>query len=83
MMTHHMASQAEAGAATQSLRRHTDGSAFLTPSQLAARWAWHEESVRRAIRQRRLGSVVVGRRRLVPIEEIEQVEREGFIARAA
>jgi hypothetical protein len=57
--------------------------AFYTPAHIAARWSWHEESVRRAIRQRRMGSVVVGRRRLVPVEEIERVEREGFIARAA
>ena len=55
---------------------------YFTPAQIAARWSWHVESVRRAIRQRRLGSVIVGRRRLVPGEELEAFERQGFIARA-
>lgn len=53
-----------------------------TPTQLADRWHWHPESVRRALRERRLASIVIGRRRLIPASEIERVEREGFIARA-
>lgn len=60
-----------------------DRTALLTPAAIAARWSWHEESVRRVLRERRLASIIIGRRRLVPVEEIERVEREGFIARAA
>lgn len=62
--------------------RATDGTAHFTPAQLAARWGWHVESVRRAIRQRRFESVVISRRRLVPVVEIERVEAEGRLARA-
>ena len=42
--------------------RATDGSKFFTPAQLARRWGWHVESVRRAIRQRRIESVIISRR---------------------
>ena len=41
----------------------TDGRLFLTPAQIAARWGYHEESVRRMLRRRQLGSVLLGRRR--------------------
>jgi hypothetical protein len=57
--------------------------ALKTPAWIAARWSWNVESVRRAIRQRRMESVVIGRRRLVALEEIERIENEGRIARAA
>jgi len=60
----------------------TDRIKFLTPRQVADRWGWHVESVRRAIRQRRIESVIIYRRRLVPIAEIERIEAEGRIARA-
>jgi len=53
-----------------------------TPAQLASRWHWHPESVRRALRERRLASFIIGRRRLIPASEIERIEREGFIQRA-
>jgi hypothetical protein len=59
-----------------------DGSKFFTPRQVADRWFWHVESVRRAIRQRRIESVVISRRLLVPVAEIERIETEGRIARA-
>lgn len=62
--------------------RKTDGSKFLTPQQVADRWGWHVESVRRAIRQRRIASIILSRRRLVPLPEIERTEAEGLIARA-
>ena len=39
------------------------------------------ESVRRAIRQRRIESVIIFRRRLVPVVEVERIEAEGRIAR--
>lgn len=54
---------------------------YMTPKELAFRWHWHQESVRRLLRERRLASIVVGRRRLVPIAEILRVEQSGFIAR--
>jgi hypothetical protein len=56
---------------------------FRTPAQTAHRWHWHPESVRRAIRERRIASIIIGRRRLIPIAEIERIEREGFVARTA
>ena len=74
---------AESGTAENKTPRKTDGSKYLTPRQVADRWAWHVESVRRAIRQRRIESVVISRRLLVPIAEIERIEAEGRIARAA
>lgn len=61
----------------------TDGSKFFTPHQIANRWGWHVESVRRAIRQRRIESVIISRRRLVALTEIERIETEGLIARTA
>ena len=63
--------------------RQTDGSKHFTPQQLADRWGWHVENVRRAIRQRRLASIVVFRRRLVPVAEIERIEAEGRVACSA
>jgi hypothetical protein len=62
---------------------HTDGSKFFTPRQVADRWGWHAESIRRAIRARRIESVIISRRRLVPIAEVERIEAEGRIVRAA
>jgi hypothetical protein len=59
----------------------TDGRTFLTSAQIAARWGWHEESVRRKIRRRELGSVLVGRRRLVLLAEVELLERQGAVPR--
>jgi len=71
------------GPAASKTTRGADGSKFFTPAQLARRWGWHVESVRRAIRQRRIESVVISRRLLVPVAEIERIETEGHIARAA
>ena len=62
--------------------RATDSSAYFTPAQIAARWGWHVESVRRAIRQRRIESNVIFNRLLVPISEIERIETEGRILRS-
>ena len=73
---------ATSGIAATKIPRKTDGSKYLTPRQVADRWAWHVESVRRAIRQRRIEYVVISRRLLVPLAEIERIEMEGRIARA-
>lgn len=61
----------------------TDPRPPSTPTQLANRWHWHPESVRRALRERRIASIIVSRRRLIPASEIDRIESEGFIARAA
>jgi len=63
------------------ISRKTDGSKFLTPHQIADRWGWHPESIRRAIRERRIESAIISRRRLVPLTEIERIETEGHMAR--
>lgn len=75
--------QAAPGDARKFKSRATDGSKYLTPHQLAERWGWHTESVRRMLRERRMASVIVSRRRLVPLSEIERTEAEGCITRAA
>jgi hypothetical protein len=66
-----------------SIRKHptTDGSKFFTTGQVASRWGWHPESVRRAIRQRRIEAVIISRRVLVPIAKVERSESEGRMAR--
>lgn len=61
----------------------TDRSKFLTPQQLADRWGWHVESVRRAIRQGRIPAHVIWRRLLISITEVERIEAAGKIAHAA
>lgn len=43
----------------------------------------HEESIRRMLRQRRLDSIILYRRRLIPLAEILRLEAEGRVARAA
>ena len=55
----------------------------FTARELAARWRWHPESLRRMARQRRIETIVIGRRRLFPLAEVERVEAEGRIARVA
>lgn len=57
----------------------TDGKTFLCPSQIASRWGWNEESVRRAIREGRIRSIILWRRRLVEVSEIERIETEGRV----
>ena len=54
---------------------------FYTPFEVAKRWHFHEESVRRILRERRMASIVIGRRRLIEDVEIERVEREGSLPR--
>ena len=82
-MVHNISKPADSASVTKKSSRKTDGTRFLTPQQIADRWAWHVESIRRAIRQRRLASVVISRRRLVPLAEVERTEVEGLIARVA
>ena len=73
---------AESATAITKQARKTDGSKFFTPDQIGGRWAWHTESIRRAIREGRIASVIISRRRLVPISEIERLEAEGMVPRA-
>ena len=76
-------SPAETGNATKFKPRKTDCSKYFTPRQVAERWGWHVESVRRAIRQRRIPAVVISRRLLVPVADIERIEAEGRLSTAA
>jgi len=66
---------------TKRKARKTDGTKYMTPCQVADRWAWHVESVRRAIRQRRIEFVVISRRLLVPLTEVERIELGGRVTR--
>jgi hypothetical protein len=56
-----------------------DVTTHLTPRMLGQRWFMHEESIRRKLRRRELQSVIIGRRRLIPISEIERVEAAGTV----
>lgn len=61
-------------------RRHTKartGPPYLTPAQVAARWGWHVESVRRWARARKLARTRVSRRVLIPLATIEAIEAQG------
>jgi excisionase family DNA binding protein len=68
---------------SNSRRRQTDGTAFFTPHQVAGRWSFHPESVRRLVRKGQIAAVILGRRVLIPLAEIQRIENEGRIARAA
>jgi hypothetical protein len=72
---------ADSATITTKSSRRTDGSKFFTPDQAGGRWGWHPESIRRAIRQKRIASIIISRRRLIPISEIERIEAEGLITR--
>jgi len=61
----------------------TDNRPPFTPTQVAARWSMHVESIRRMLRQRRLASIIIARRRLIPASEVERSETQGLITRAA
>lgn len=40
----------------------------------------HTESIRRMLRQHRMESLIIARRRLIPLSEIRRVEAEGRVA---
>lgn len=52
---------------------------FLTPSEVAARWRWHPESVRRWTRLGKLPIVKISRRTLIPLAAVEAIEADGRI----
>jgi Helix-turn-helix domain len=52
---------------------------FLTPTELAHRWRWHPESIRRWTRLGKLPLVKISRRTLIPLSAIEAIERDGSI----
>lgn len=49
---------------------------LLTVSDLAERWQFHPESIRKMIRQGRVPSVIIGRRKRVPLAAVEAFERD-------
>jgi excisionase family DNA binding protein len=51
---------------------------FLTPAQLSDRWLFHPETIRRKLREGQIRALTIGRRRLIPIEEVEKIENESF-----
>jgi 3-methyladenine DNA glycosylase AlkD len=54
--------------------KSADAKPYLTPAQLAARWGFHVESVRRLVRRESWPVVWVGRRILIPIPFAEKYE---------
>jgi hypothetical protein len=63
--------------------RRTDQNKFFSPAQVAKQWGYHTGSVRRLIRRGQIESVIISRRRLIPIAEIEKVEAQGQVKRNA
>jgi len=53
--------------------------AFLTPTEVARRWRWHPESVRRWTRLGKLPIVKISRRTLIPLAAVEAIEADGRI----
>lgn len=51
---------------------------YFTPGQLAERWGFHVESVRRLLRLGKLPRVWIGRRLLIPAEAVKEYERDGL-----
>ncbi len=49
------------------------------PRDVAKRWMFHPETIRRKIRNGEIGSIIIGGRRLVPEEEVLRVEAEGSV----
>ena len=49
---------------------------FLTTAQLAERWHYHQESIRRLVREGELSCVRLGRQVRLPVEEIERYEQQ-------
>jgi hypothetical protein len=52
---------------------------FMSPADLAARWLWHPESARRFLRAGRLPSIIIGRRRLVSLDDVIKYEEESTV----
>jgi excisionase family DNA binding protein len=52
---------------------------FITPHQLADRWQMHVETIRRWVRERKLASVVLGRRKMIALSEVRRFEADGTI----
>jgi len=52
---------------------------YLSPAQITKRWPFHVESIRRMIRRGEIASVVLGRRRLVALSELQRIEAEGRV----
>ena len=52
---------------------------LLTVAEVAQRWQFHPESVRRMIRRGRVPRVMVGRRIRVPLATAEAIEKRGEV----
>jgi Helix-turn-helix domain len=63
----------------EKIKHDTKPETFLTPAELASRWRWHPESIRRWTRLGKLPVVKVSRRTLIPLSAIEAIERDGSI----
>jgi hypothetical protein len=53
---------------------------FLTPGEVAARWRWHPESVRRWTRLGKLPVVKISHRTLIPLSAVLALEEDGRIS---
>jgi hypothetical protein len=61
----------------------SENQVLWTPHQLAVRWSWHAESIRRKIRRGEIASIIISRRRLIPFAEILRIEADGTIPAAS
>lgn len=55
--------------------------AFFTAKELAHRWHFHYVSIARIIREGRIKGVRISNRWLIPVEEVQRLEREGMKGR--
>jgi hypothetical protein len=64
------------------LHKAAEHARYITPAELANRWRKHPETIRRQLRAREIASVVIGRRRLIPLGEVLRIEADGLIPAA-
>ena len=62
-----------------SIEKNAPLAEFLTPGQIGHRWSMHPESIRRLIRDGKIRSLVIGRRRLVRRSAVELLELEAEV----
>ena len=58
------------GGVSATPQNQTRAGDFLTPAELADRWRWHAESIRRLLRQGRLPSLRLGGKRIIPMADV-------------
>jgi len=61
------------------MSEHNRTEVYLDTAELAQRWHQCVETIRRRMRKRELPSVLIGRKRLIALRDVEAIERAGHI----